>query len=377
MGNRQRAYGHSDESDEEGRIASAVDEFYRSCSKGDLDSIKRILDILPDETFHLHRLRFISAATEALYHEDLQSTRSNILFYVWAYKAPIEMSVELDLIIRSSNKMNGITRFDIVSYANIKERKLPDDSYTAHFLLQIANASFFLRPIIRSSIESECREHFSRIIADILRTHANQNCTELVTLWGKYLESKCMRSLLKIYTLSTPVVYSIIRDNSLSYAMLVYLNLNKVHSSCSFHGTSYRGVHLSMHELNIYRVAMEKGHLVETTNFCSTSQSRDVAEFFCGEPPEQTMAFPATLIYNFSESTFPCALDLTRDPVISKHPEEEEVLVLPHTIFRVRNADNTYHDSTGCQRWVIELHNINVPKHSFTSFLWEKSQLLR
>ncbi|CAF4779227.1 unnamed protein product, partial [Rotaria sp. Silwood2] len=98
MGNRQRAYGYTDQSDEAGRIASAIDEFYKSCSIGDMDSIKRILHILPDETFHLHRLRFISAATEALDHEDLQSTRSNILFYVWAYKAPIEMSVELDLM---------------------------------------------------------------------------------------------------------------------------------------------------------------------------------------------------------------------------------------------------------------------------------------
>ncbi|CAF3314715.1 unnamed protein product [Rotaria socialis] len=242
----------------------------------------------------------------------------------------------------------------------------------ARRLEQIADASWLLRPIIRAAIAQECTQDFQQIINEIKLT--NNNTQKLEELFEKFVNKHCIISLLCIYTLPSPVMSTIIRDNFVSYATLIYMNLKTMKPNRSYQGRSYRAALVTSRDMINYRAAMLKGNLVETRLFSSTSKNRRVAETFTigGQSCD---SHSATIIFDFTKRPCETALDLTfrrhdNVKVATVVPDEEEVLVLPFTLFRVIDIDaDSYIDEYQCKRWVITLQNIPVPKRSLVTLV--------
>ncbi|CAF3589902.1 unnamed protein product [Rotaria socialis] len=242
----------------------------------------------------------------------------------------------------------------------------------ARRLEQIADASWLLRPIIRAGIAQECTQDFQQIINEIKLT--NNNTQKLEELFEKFVNKHCIISLLCIYTLPSPVMSTIIRDNFVSYATLIYMNLKTMKPNRSYQGRSYRAALVTSRDMINYRAAMLKGNLVETRLFSSTSENRRVAETFTigGQSCD---SHSATIIFDFTKRPCETALDLTfrrhdNVKVATVVPDEEEVLVLPFTLFRVIDIDaDSYIDEYQCKRWVITLQNIPVPKRSLVTLV--------
>ncbi|CAF3628547.1 unnamed protein product [Rotaria socialis] len=242
----------------------------------------------------------------------------------------------------------------------------------ARRLEQIADASWLLRPIIRAAIAQECTQDFQQIINEIKLT--NNNTQKLEELFEKFVNKHCIISLLCIYTLPSPVMSTIIRDNFVSYATLIYMNLKTMKPNRSYQGRSYRAALVTSRDMINYRAALLKGNLVETRLFSSTSKNRRVAETFTigGQSCD---SHSATIIFDFTKRPCETALDLTfrrhdNVKVATVVPDEEEVLVLPFTLFRVIDIDaDSYIDEYQCKRWVITLQNIPVPKRSLVTLV--------
>jgi hypothetical protein len=167
---------------------------------------------------------------------------------------------------------------------------------------------------------------------------------------------------------------TILRSNSGSYTALIYLNLNKFHNR-AFNGTSYRGLKESPLNLEHYRSAMEHEHIIELNNLTSTSKSSQIADIY--SEGKVNNAHLMVMKFDFTESPCPTALDLTKDPCISRVPFEEEVLVLPHTLFRVTHIEHTLPtQDNSCERLIITFKYVPmVPGRSLHSFIFKRSRL--
>ncbi|CAF1196573.1 unnamed protein product [Rotaria sp. Silwood1] len=140
-----------------------------------------------------------------------------------------------------------------------------------------------------------------------------------------------------------------------------------------FKGLSYRGAKMTDDEIATYEWAVQnRGSLLQTKHFSSTSQDRSVAEGFANaviETPDNIQKNRVVFIFNFP---IECdqAINLSRisdtQPCLSEFEDENEVLVLPWTLFQV---DYVYKDSP--TSYTIYLTNVSLPQKSlFSSFKW-------
>jgi hypothetical protein len=114
---------------------------------------------------------------------------------------------------------------------------------------------------------------------------------------------------------------------SISNIFLHHPNFQKL----SFKGEVYRGIVMSKHKLDHYEV----GSCIITTTFISTSKNHAVAQFF-GDNSVPNLAthsyFCSYKIVNDSHT----AIDISN---LSKHPEEDEVLILPYSAFLITKIE--------------------------------------
>ncbi|CAF5183927.1 unnamed protein product, partial [Rotaria magnacalcarata] len=96
---------------------------------------------------------------------------------------------------------------------------------------------------------------------------------------------------------------TIIRDNFISYATLIYTNLKTIKPNRPYHGLSYRAALVTSRDMINYQAAMAKGNLIETLLFSSTSKNRRVVETFTigGSSCDSHLA---TIIFDFTKR--PC-----------------------------------------------------------------------
>jgi hypothetical protein len=168
---------------------------------------------------------------------------------------------------------------------------------------------------------------------------------------------------------------TILRSNSGGYTALIYLNLHKFQNR-AFHGVSYRGLKESPLNLEHYQSAMEHKHLIELKSLTSTSKSEQISEIYRSD----TMAPNAHLMiikFDFTENPCPTALDLTKDPCISHMPDEKEVLILPHTLFRVTHIHHRLitEDNRFEQFMITFKYEPVVGGRTLNSFIWKRSRL--
>jgi hypothetical protein len=112
----------------------------------------------------------------------------------------------------------------------------------------------------------------------------------------------------------------------------------KIWEKYRYFATAFRGMKLSRNDFERY---YKVGQSFLLKPFTSTSRSREIAQFFA---PPPSVLDPDTLsvlcIYTIPEKdltyTGNIALDIS---TLSEFPDEEEVLILPYTSFKIRNIN--------------------------------------
>ncbi|CAF4863782.1 unnamed protein product [Rotaria sp. Silwood1] len=122
-----------------------------------------------------------------------------------------------------------------------------------------------------------------------------------------------------------------------------------------YQGQTYRGMRINKKDLRAYKI----GIAIVNKAFLSTSKNRSIAEIFSGWNDDLTdrSTFPVLCIYKIIDRQ--SSIDLEE---VSEFPDEEEVLIMPSTAFRVINIQKHSHHS----KYEIELEeetdpNKNVP----------------
>ncbi|CAF1166108.1 unnamed protein product [Adineta ricciae] len=330
-----------------------IEQLRTACSTDDLDTVIDLLPQLCETTVRQHRYDFLR-------NINFIGGNNNIVRLVREYQDPFRYLSETERVYENANQQISVDRADIATYLRF-----------------IGTAPFFLRPLIRISIERQCLDHFSQIVEQAIQNNGKDLCNNLKNLWQTFMKGRCIKSFLRIYTLSRPTMSTIIQNKSSSYASLIYMNLHNIECrQRAYNGISYRGEFISARDLITYRGAKGKEILVEIKNFYSTSKSQNIALMYGANPDENDYKFPALYIFDFTEKSCSTAIDLVKEPVISEIPDEEEVLLLPYTMFRVVDVRKAgYIDDSGCNRWIIELKNITVPRRNLMSFMWERTDL--
>ncbi len=130
---------------------------------------------------------------------------------------------------------------------------------------------------------------------------------------------------------------------------------------------------MKLYDVSRYYYAMEiQNRVVKTRNFSSTSQDKRASLFYsCFDAPPVDNLYSILLVFEFLT---PCktAINLSHIsehlPPLSQFQDEDEVLILPYTLFKVVKVT----EPTETEPFSIYLQNEPVPEQSLISFLTEK-----
>ena len=125
-------------------------------------------------------------------------------------------------------------------------------------------------------------------------------------------------------------------------------------------GSTYRGLTMDDNALKAYRwAAKNKGRMIEIKTMTSTSQTRQGCHLALLKWIKQRQTNINMLYYVFFNSLMYVIqpLILVKDGVITKYYNEEEVLLLPGTLFEVETVTSGPKDDW----YTIQLKNISVP----------------
>lgn len=181
--------------------------------------------------------------------------------------------------------------------------------------------------------------------------------------------------LLHLYTLETQF-YRLLKRDCIPLAIPLFINLPKLKDRY-FKGRVYRGMHMNYEQLLTYQIAMEvPGTILQTRSFSSTSVNRSIAEEFAYSKKSNEKEFCVLFIYDFPD---PCdqAINLSRvsadRPSLSEYQDEQEVLILPWTLFEVKRVRKSTDEDDLC---TIHLTNVIIPKKNLLStFKWNFIEL--
>jgi hypothetical protein len=130
---------------------------------------------------------------------------------------------------------------------------------------------------------------------------------------------------------------------------------------------------MTYEQLLIYQIAMETpGTLLQTSSFSSTSMDRYIAEQFAYLKTEKNAKDLCVLfIFDFPEICDQ-AINLSRlsndTPSLSEYEDEEEVLILPWTLFEVTRLRKATEED---DLYIIYLTNVMIPrKNLLSTFKW-------
>ena len=177
--------------------------------------------------------------------------------------------------------------------------------------------------------------------------------------------------LIRLYTLETNF-YRALKDDPMPLAVPLYIALETLKDRY-YQGQCYRGANMSDEDISTYRMAVDnRGSLLQTKHFSSSSMKRSVAErFLTGDLKTNSSTRPnlVLFIFNFPEKCDQ-AINLNRisdkQPCLSEYENEAEILILPWTLFQV---DSVERDSSSI--YTICLTNVLLPqKNMLSSLKW-------
>lgn len=208
------------------------------------------------------------------------------------------------------------------------------------------------------------------LIAQELTATKDPEASKALELVNKFLSENSQENikyLIRLYTLETNF-YRSLRKNPMPLALPLYMALQSLKKRY-FQGTSYRGAKMDDDEIEIYEAAVHnRGTLLQTKHFSSTSQKRSVAEEFAngalgksGNIRKNRVLF----IFNFPVACDQ-AIDLGRisdtEPSLSEFEAENEILLLPWALFQVERV----HEESPLL-YTIYLTNVLLPRKTFYS----------
>ncbi|CAF1247826.1 unnamed protein product [Rotaria sordida] len=367
-------------------------DLYKASLNGDVETVRRILhfcrydqlNILEpngDTALHAacrqghHLIVYLLLQADAC--RDLLNTHTEKTAYEEAANDEIR-----SLFCRS--KVERIIRFYAVGYDAIEMALISDAEYEANrntlknqavitslddakrsrYMARFNKSPAILRSIIKAMNERRSVELFQNTLNEVENIRKKEKYDDY---FNRFIHEKDLNALLHLYTFSD--LFKAIRKHADAYCTLIYLNLVSL-SERAYQGSSYRGITMTKPDIARYYYSFKtKGSVVEMRNFSSTSKKKSAAVMFSGFGDRLDFGFHSVLfIYEFSERC-PTAIDLSRInikfPCISEYEDEEEVLILPYTLFQVINV----REETETQPFTIHLLNIHVPKSSLLSFI--------
>ncbi|CAF3065592.1 unnamed protein product [Rotaria sp. Silwood2] len=217
---------------------------------------------------------------------------------------------------------------------------IPDDWLRGHtnaenavdgqFMLALTQAPWFIKKFLKIRTERECQEYVELLLEKCITKNLSQR-EKIMEEYNKYKRTKCIYSLLTIYTMNTPI-YGALQTETSAYATILFLHLNELINR-TFIGQTYRGASMTQNAIEAYKWAQSsKDYILETRTFQSTSKLRAVAEMF-SESEVESNQISVIITYIFKEKCS-TAIDLGE---LSNFPEECEVLLFPFTTFRVES----------------------------------------
>ncbi|CAF1127082.1 unnamed protein product [Didymodactylos carnosus] len=201
----------------------------------------------------------------------------------------------------------------------------------------------------------------------------SQKATDLL---NKFLNEKDndhrIEYLIHLYTLETRF-YGALKANSIPLALPLYMKLQRLKERY-FQGESYRGAKMTNDDISAYEWAVDnRGSLLQTSNFSSTSVHRSIAEEFADKPSKPNDTRNRVLfIFDFPRKCDQ-AINLNRisdkSPCLSEYEDEGEILILPWTLFEVKSVNKEANN--GRLSYTIHLVNVILPRKSLLStFKW-------
>jgi hypothetical protein len=202
-----------------------------------------------------------------------------------------------------------------------------------------------LKSLVGIDYEKKKVEKWARILESIvdesIPTDHNQYL-HACRLIDEYIRTKQIEPLLRLYTLQTNFYTVLTQDKEKTKSLFtpIMYHLPTI-SSRAFEGHSYRGLTMGEQDFEAYRWAFgnSKERHLGTNTFWSTSIDQQVAKIFSGEDQKPVKGQLRVLMeFHF---TYPCstAIALFKQPRISHFEDEEEVLILPGTVFRVTKIE--------------------------------------
>jgi hypothetical protein len=205
------------------------------------------------------------------------------------------------------------------------------------------------------------------LIDEYLKRHCEPNYTlyfKADKCIKEYAKTGEIEHLLRLYTLDTSIcqyfAQNLDRTNYL-YAPILF-NLLSVKER-AYQGLCFRGLTMKKSEFAKYQQAFyHKESYIKTNTFCSTSTDPSVAEMFTDTSKEKDTV---SVIMNF-EFVEPCSTalilfsSLPQLKCISNFEDEQEVLILPGTIFSVKDIQEN--DQTQLKIIYLEHYNTDGEK---------------
>ena len=238
------------------------------------------------------------------------------------------------------------------------------EAAAAQFVMSVHRSQVF-RKLVKRKTEAENGLALQEILEKNVLNQSHNESSKMTELWKKFLHRGKHRvdHLIHMYTVESPFYKALHHDNS-AFTSMLYMNLHEYRDR-AFQGRSYRGATMTTNDISAYQWAKDRqSRVLETCTLQSTSMVKAVAEEFAEDrraPDKHTVL----LIYDFPEKC-ETALALSRpgennpDRCLSEFKQEEEVLILPYTLFRV--TDIQIHRQT---KWYyICLTNVPLPNKS-------------
>jgi len=197
----------------------------------------------------------------------------------------------------------------------------------------------------------------------------SQKANELLNKFLNNPDYGDIEHLIRLYTLETKF-YHALNQNPMPLALPLYIKLQTLKDRY-FQGQSYRGAKMDDDDIAAYQWAVNnRGSILQTRHFCSTSLQRSVAEEFASvvkKKSNNSRRNSVLFVFNFPEKCDQ-TINLSRIsdelPCLSEFEDEAEVLILPWTLFQVDSVEKQSSLS-----YIIYLSNILLPHKSMLASL--------
>ena len=311
-------------------------EFYWACRNGNIDRARELIRTIPFNELNRLEPNGSTPLHAASYHGNADIVRL--------------------LLNKYGCRRDHLNRFGLTAFEEARDEEIRRLFYRPNEVNRFCedeNVTDRFELIVKDdddkseSIKEDISDtHLIEILTGILRNNVVPDHPEYrKCLWliNQAFKERRPEYLLRLYTIETSF-YRALSDIKGREAFVSKLRmlLEKL-APRYFQGVSYRGVQMTNNDLNAYRWAYKNEGIIRTKTFFSTSLDPQVAESFTNDLAVDDHKKNVLMIFNFSEKC-DTAINLGRlSPslsCISEYENEAEVLLLPNTLFRVKQIES-------------------------------------